>query len=58
MNQQQQKIIQQVADEVKGKLEGEGSGHDWWHVVRVWNLAKQIGRSESPDFAFWGKKIF
>ena len=49
MNPEQGKTIQKVADEVRQKLEGEGSGHDWWHIVRVWNMAKHIGKSESAD---------
>jgi uncharacterized protein len=49
MNPEQQKIIQGVADEVKQRLKGEGSGHDWWHIVRVWNMAKHIGTSEGAD---------
>ena len=49
METNEQKIIQEVADEVKQKLEGEGSGHDWWHIVRVWNMAKHIGTSEGAD---------
>ena len=44
-----QVIISQIADEVRQKLEGEGSGHDWWHIVRVWNMAKHIGISEGAD---------
>jgi uncharacterized protein len=31
------------------KLENEASGHDWWHVYRVWKNAIQIGRSEKVD---------
>lgn len=46
MTPEQQKILEKVALEVKAKLEGEGSGHDWWHIVRVWNMAKHIGASE------------
>lgn len=49
MYQEQQKIIRKIADAVKQKLEGEGSGHDWWHIVRVWNMAKRIGASEGAD---------
>ena len=47
MNPEQQKIIQKVADEVRQKLEGEGSGHDWWHIVRVWNM--EIGRASCRE---------
>src|SRR3990167_4492416 len=49
MNPEQEKTIQKVADEVRQKLEGEGSGHDWWHIVRVWNMAKHIGKRENAD---------
>lgn len=49
MTQEQQQIVQTIADEVRRKLEGEGSGHDWWHVCRVWNMAKHIGADENAD---------
>ena len=29
-------IIQITEEFIKSKLTGEGSGHDWWHVYRVW----------------------
>jgi len=43
------KIINKTANFVKGKLQGEGSGHDWWHILRVWNTAKTIGKQEKAD---------
>ncbi len=49
MNPKQQKIVQKVSDEVKQKFEKENTGHDWWHVLRVWNTAKRIGRIEKAD---------
>lgn len=49
MTMSQQEIIQQVADRVLLKLEGEGSGHDWWHIYRVWNMAKKIGVQEDAN---------
>ena len=45
----QQKIIAAVAEEVKKMLVGEGSGHDWWHIVRVWKMAERIGQEEKAD---------
>jgi len=27
-------------------MEGEGSGHDWWHVWRVWQSAERLARTE------------
>jgi len=49
MDPDQQTIIEKVAKEVKRKFEGEGSGHDWWHMVRVWNMAKHLGTKEGGD---------
>jgi len=42
-------IIKQTADYVKKTLEEEWSGHDWWHVYRVWQTAKTIGAKEKAD---------
>jgi len=49
VNLKNREVIKRVADVVRKKLEGEGSGHDWWHIVRVWNIAKSIGKSERAD---------
>ncbi|MCG8410899.1 MAG: HD domain-containing protein [Bacteroidales bacterium] len=35
-------IINNTIAFVKEKLDGESSGHDWWHIYRVWNLAKKL----------------
>ncbi len=50
MTTEQQHIIDQVAARVRSTLEGEGSGHDWWHIVRVWNTAKHLCEIERADF--------
>jgi uncharacterized protein len=42
-------VIDKTKDFVRAKLEGEGSGHDWWHIVRVYNTAKYIGEKENAD---------
>jgi uncharacterized protein len=42
-------LISKIAEEVKAELEGEGSGHDWWHVYRVWKMAERIGREEKAN---------
>lgn len=42
-------IILNTEKFVKEKLLGEGSGHDWWHIFRVWNLAKRIAKNEDVD---------
>lgn len=30
-------------------MSGEATGHDWWHVYRVWQLSKRINKSEKGD---------
>lgn len=32
---------------MKKKFVDEASGHDWWHLYRVWQLAKTIAQDES-----------
>lgn len=39
-------IIEKTKEFIKMKLEGEGSGHDWWHIVRVFNNAMDITKKE------------
>ena len=42
-------IIEKTCQFVEQKLAGDGSGHDWWHIYRVWNLAKNIAAQEGAD---------
>lgn len=42
-------IIKETRKYVEQKLQGEGSGHDWWHVYRVWKSAINIGELEGAD---------
>ncbi|MCL5423582.1 MAG: HD domain-containing protein [Candidatus Marsarchaeota archaeon] len=42
-------VINKTANFVKKKLDNERSGHDWWHVYLVWQLAKKIGKKEKAD---------
>ena len=42
-------IIDKTCRFVEEKLAGEGSGHDWWHIYRVWNLAKNIAGQEGAS---------
>ena len=41
-----QQIIQKTKDYVEKQFSGEGTGHDWWHMYRVWRLAKHIASQE------------
>ena len=44
-----EEIIKRTKKFVKEKLSGGDSGHDWWHVYRVWQMAKEIGKKEKTD---------
>ena len=39
-------IIEKTIEFVKETLNEAESGHDWWHVYRVWNLSKLIAKDE------------
>ena len=43
-------IIKKTREFVKLKLEGEGSGHDWFHIVRVSNNALDIAKKEKVSY--------
>lgn len=49
MIEKETQIIKQTADFVREKLEGEGTGHDWWHIYRVWQNAKTIASEEGGN---------
>lgn len=41
-----QETISTIQKFVKGKMEGEGTGHDWYHIERVVATAKRISKKE------------
>lgn len=42
-------ILKETKSFVKNKLYKEGSGHDWFHIKRVYNLATYICEKEGGD---------
>jgi uncharacterized protein len=42
-------ILQKTRDFVRTHMRGDGSAHDWWHVVRVVSLAEKIGKTEGVN---------
>lgn len=42
-------LIEATENFVKSVLDGDSSGHDWWHIHRVRILAMKIGKSENAD---------
>lgn len=44
-----QHIITTTVNHVKDTLADAEGGHDWWHIYRVWQAAKQIAKGENAD---------
>ena len=42
-------ILEKTKEFVKEKLYGEGSGHDWFHIERVYNLSRYLAEKENAD---------
>ncbi len=42
-----EQVIQKTKMFVRERLEDEPTGHDWWHVYRVWRMSKRIADEES-----------
>lgn len=42
-------IIKRTKNYIRSALEGEGTGHDWYHAERVWKTAKIIAKKEGAD---------
>lgn len=43
------RVIEKTKEFVRQKLEGEGSGHDWWHIHRVYNIAVNLAKDENTN---------
>jgi uncharacterized protein len=50
MEQESKILITKTAEFVKKELHGAEGGHDWWHIQRVWNLAKKINENENGNW--------
>lgn len=44
-----QEVIDKTAAFIKEKFSKEPTGHDWWHMYRVWQLARHINKTENAD---------
>jgi uncharacterized protein len=42
-------LIEKTVAFVQHTLQGAEGGHDWWHIYRVWKLAKKIAETEPAD---------
>lgn len=44
-----EEIVRDTAIMVKDKLKNEGSGHDWYHIERVWRTALSLAKQEKAN---------
>lgn len=44
-----QSLVETTAEYVRKQLCNEKTGHDWYHVYRVWQLAKKLQKIEGGD---------
>ena len=44
-----QDLLQKTADYIKQEFSDDSSGHDWWHIYRVWKNAFTICEQEQAD---------
>lgn len=44
-----EEIIRVVKEYVKNKCYNDSTGHDWWHIQRVYNNAMLINKKENAD---------
>lgn len=42
-------IIEKIVHHVRDHHSGEGSGHDWWHIYRVWTMANTLAKAEGAN---------
>lgn len=49
MTKKQQAIINRVIAILKEHYRSDTSGHDWFHLERVWKIAKRLARGERVD---------
>lgn len=42
-------IIDRIGAEIQARFKNESSGHDWWHIHQVWQMAILIGKAEGGD---------
>ncbi len=42
-------LIDRTVDYVRQKMSGDSSGHDWWHIDRVWRTARMLADAEGAD---------
>jgi len=49
MNSFENLIINKIEEIVKNKFQNESSGHDWWHIYRVWQTSIRMAEIEKAN---------
>jgi uncharacterized protein len=44
-----EEIVAKTKAHVQQQFTGESSGHDWWHIYRVWQLSLHIAKKEQAN---------
>jgi uncharacterized protein len=44
-----EELILRTAEHVRTLLQHDSSGHDWWHIHRVWKMAIRLAREEQAE---------
>lgn len=42
-------LIDRTVEFVRQKMSGDSSGHDWWHIDRVWRTARILAEAEGAE---------
>ena len=42
-------LVERVAEHIRARFLSESSGHDWYHIHRVWKVARQIAFQEGAN---------
>jgi len=42
-------ILKKLMEEVRKRMSSDSSGHDWWHVYRVYKMAVHLAKDERVD---------
>ncbi len=45
----QKEIIEQTKELIKNKFQNETTGHDWWHIYRVWKNSIHLAEQEKAN---------
>lgn len=42
-------LVDRIAAQIRARFAAESSGHDWYHIERVWRLSRRIAMEEGAD---------